>query len=123
MAFRAFDDWERAVAVEPPPVAAPASASASPDPVFTPAERHVIAVARIDGPGSVRPRTVLTRLAGALFGMNPPNPLADPRLEALRRFAVLARVSGGDVPRHEIDRFLAAGFTPGAALALASPVP
>jgi hypothetical protein len=115
MAYRAFDEWQRAATAAP---RIGASSSVSPDPVFTTTEHHAIAVARGDGRWSVHPRTLLTRLAGALFGVRPPNPLADPRLEALRRFAVLARVSNGDVPGDEIERFLAAGFTTRAALTL-----
>ena len=45
------------------------------------------------------------------FGFDRPRPLADARLEALRRFALLARISGGDLPGEEIKRFLDAGFT------------
>lgn len=116
MAYRAFDEWQSMAAAEPLRMAA--SGAVTDAPVFTPAERDVIAVARVDGAASVRPRTWLTRLAVTLFGIAPPNPLANARLEALRRFAVLARVSRGNPPRHEIDAFLAAGFAPRAALTL-----
>ena len=118
MAFRAFDAWQPMAAAEPPRIAA---INAAPEaPLFTPAERAVIAVARIDGASSVRPRTLLTRLAAALFGVAPPNPLADPRLEALRRFAVLARLAKGHPSRADTDAFLAAGFAPRAALILSN---
>lgn len=118
MAYRAFDEWQPMAAAEPLRIAA---FVAKPDvPVFTPAERAVIAVARVDGASSVRRRTRLTRLASALFGIAPPNPLANPRLEALRRFAVLARLTGGHPSRREIETFLAAGFEPRAALTLSN---
>ena len=118
MAYRAFDAWQPMAAAEPLRIAA--SGTVFNAPVFTPAERDVIAVARADGTASVRRRTWLTRLAAALFGIAPPNPLANARLEALRRFAVLARVSRGNPPRHEIDAFLAAGFAPRAVLTLSN---
>ena len=38
-------------------------------------------------------------------------PLADPRLEALRRFTLRAYATTGEVPDDELASFLAAGFT------------
>lgn len=118
MAFRAFDEWQDLSATEPPRLAA--AVSTMPEPAFTPIELSVIALARVDGPATVRRRTWLTRLAKAMFGIGLPNPLADPRLEALRRFAIVARDHRGDPPQAEIDRFLAAGFTALAAITLSS---
>ena len=121
MAYRAFDEWQHAAAAEPlhlPAAAAPRPVA--PAPAFTPVELSVIGLARVDGLATLRPRNWLTRLAERLFGVGRPNPLADPRLEALRRFALIVRNHRGDPPQGEIDRFLAAGFTARAAIALSS---
>ena len=118
MAYRAFDEWQLVSATEPPRL--PAAASTIPAPAFTPIELSVITLARSDGASTLRPRTWLTRLAATLFGVGRPNPLADPHLEALRRFTIVARDHRGDPPQAEIDRFLAAGFTALAAITLSS---
>ncbi len=125
MAYRAFDEWQHAAAAEPlrlPAAAAPrpVAPAPAPAPAFTPVELSVISLARVDGLATLRPRNWLTRLAERLFGVGRPNPLADPRLEALRRFALIVRNHRGDPPQGEIDRFLAAGFTARAAIALSS---
>jgi len=52
------------------------------------AEREAVMLARTDRRSSIRPVGTMRRLAQRLFGLRAPNPLADPRLEALRRFAV-----------------------------------
>jgi hypothetical protein len=71
-----------------------------------------VAVARNDGLSSLRRPGRLAAALGSLFGV-PRNPeLADPRLEALRRVAVLSRHYGYAVPSREVRRFVAAGFTP-----------
>ncbi|MBB5709899.1 hypothetical protein [Sphingomonas xinjiangensis] len=79
---------------------------------FTPLERQVISLARRDRLSSLRqPGPVATAL-GVLFGGHRVSPrLADARLEALRRSAVLAWHRGPTLPQHEIDAFYAAGFT------------
>lgn len=118
MAFHAFDEWQHVSATEPPRL--PAVAAAMAKPAFTPVELSVITLAAIDGASTIRPRSWLSRLAARLFGVGRPNPLADPRLEALRRFAIVARDHRGDPPQTEIDRFLAAGFTALAAITLSS---
>ncbi len=115
MAYRAFDEWQHVAAAEPPRIAAQNGSA----PLFTPIERSVIELARLDALSSVRPRPVLARLA-RWFGVGMANPLANPRLEALRRFAILARWSHGNPPPREIEHFLAAGFTQRAALTLSS---
>jgi len=51
-------------------------------------EREAVMLARTDRRSSIRPVGTMRRLAQRLFGLRAPNPLADPRLEALRRFAV-----------------------------------
>lgn len=41
----------------------------------------------------------------------PGTALADPRLEALRRFTLRVLATAGEVPEDEVDEFLAAGYT------------
>ncbi|MDD1453277.1 hypothetical protein NHF48_023755 [Sphingomonas sp. H160509] len=50
-------------------------------------------------------------MAAALFGFSRQNQLADRRLEALRRFAVLYRLRGAELSVAEKQRMLAIGFT------------
>jgi len=118
MAYRAFDGWPVDVAAVPADettIAVPTT-----EPVFTPLELRVVALAARDTGWSVRPRTRFVRIVEALFGIRRPNPLANPRLEALRRFAVVARNVRGKLPAAEIEAFLAAGFSRHAVTALSS---
>ena len=78
---------------------------------FAPLELEVIALAEADPVASIGPPTRFHRFFERWFGFKLPNPLADERLEALRRFAVLARVTAGRLPAEEVKRFLAAGFS------------
>ena len=78
---------------------------------FGPLELKVIALAEADPVASIGPPRRLHRFFERWFGFKLPNPLADERLEALRRFAVLARVTAGRLPAEEVKRFLAAGFS------------
>lgn len=124
MAYRAFDEWPLVVGAAP---AAGAVTAARPvrdgvrEPAFGPIEASVVALAAHDHRWSIRPRTRFVRLVEALFGFRQSNRLADPRLEALRRFAVLARVTRGRPPQAEVEAFLAAGFPDRAVFALSSP--
>jgi hypothetical protein len=79
---------------------------------LSPLEWSVVMLARLDGRGSLRPAGRWTSLLRAVFKRHNPK-LADPRLEALRRMAVLAWQSGYTVPSHEVRSFLDAGFTAG----------
>lgn len=86
-------------------------APGAPPAAFSPLELIVIAASAGDGPSSLEgPGRGLARLR-RLFGGRGKTRLADPRLEALRRMAVLLR-HRGDVGAAEIERFTAAGFTP-----------
>jgi hypothetical protein len=78
---------------------------------FDPLELKVIALAEADPVASIGPPKRLHRFFERWFGFKLPNPLADERLEALRRFAVLARVTGGRLPAEEVKHFLTAGFS------------
>ena len=73
-------------------------------------EWWVVELARKDGLWSLNPDGLPQRLARALFGIRPPRPFADPRLEALRRFAVVAW-NRGKVGVAHMREFVAAGFS------------
>ena len=78
---------------------------------FDPLELSVIALAEADPVASIGSPTRFRRFYERWFGFKLPNPLANERLEALRRFAVLARVTGGRMPAEEVRNFLTAGFS------------
>lgn len=61
-------------------------------PTLSPLERTVIALSRLDTPSSLRPRRRATRWI--LGTRHDAQPLADPTLEALRRYAILRRNEG-----------------------------
>lgn len=119
MAYLTFDPLAQSL----PPAAAPA---ASPqEPVSTAAdianaaigrlsalEWSVVALARQDSLASLRAPGRLSTAMAVLFRQTNPR-LADPRLEALRRMAVLAWHHSFQVPASELRAFFAAGFTPG----------
>ncbi|WP_156680535.1 hypothetical protein [Sphingomonas profundi] len=88
-------------------IAAPQAVPAA----FSALEWSVIALARNESLGSLSQPGRMSRAVRSLFGLGEASPLADPRLEALRRMAVWAWHRGFAVPLSEIDRFLAAGFT------------
>jgi hypothetical protein len=75
-------------------------------------EWWVVEFARKDGLWSLSPNGLLQRLSRFLFGVRPPPPLANERLEALRRFAVVAW-RRGKVGAAQFRDFLAAGFSSG----------
>ena len=88
----------------------PASSDSVPAP-FNPLELQVINLAEADPVASIGAPSRFTAFFERWLGIERPRPLADSRLEALRRFAVLARVTGGRLPVEEVRQFLAAGFT------------
>ena len=77
---------------------------------FSALEWQVVALAERDRPASLRRPGALSTALGALFGGHNPR-LADPRLEALRRIAVLSWRRGYSVAPDEVSAFTAAGFT------------
>jgi len=90
-----------------------------PDPV-APVERlsalewSVVALAQRDRLSSLDTPGRLSIALGKVFGTRRRSPqLADPRLEALRRMAVLTWHRGFSVPSREVKAFLTAGFSIG----------
>jgi len=77
---------------------------------LTPLERAVVALSRQDPVSSLRSRS---RKRGWILGLpTGPLPLANPRLEALRRYAILCRVRGATRVEDERARLGEAGFGP-----------
>jgi hypothetical protein len=88
---------------DPLPVAA--------EPQLSALEWLVVAIARRDGLASLRAPGRLSMAMGVLFGTKPNPRLADPKLEALRRLAVLSWHHGFAVPASAVKNFLAAGYS------------
>lgn len=76
---------------------------------LTSLEVTVLALACRDPLSSILPKK---RFALYPFGPRPHSPLANPRLEALRRYAILYRLHGRDVAAAERGRIHAAGYDP-----------
>lgn len=94
------------------PVALPAiSTSNRPKPDFSKLEWSVIRLARIDKLWTIRAAGRLHRLFNWVVGRGNPE-LANPKLEALRRMAVLTWHYGFTVPGEDVANFLSAGFSP-----------
>lgn len=112
MAYLAFQDLGGGAAARHGHAATPRHDPAPVADRLSGLEWSVVAIARGDGRASLRRPGRLATAMGAVFGR--PNPrLADERLEALRRLAVLAWRDGDAVAPREKGRFFAAGFTPG----------
>lgn len=100
------------------PVLAPHIGGARHDPVqpkdgrLSALEWSVVALAQRDRISSLARPGRLSMALGTVFGGRRRNPhLADPRLESLRRMAVLSWHRGFAVPPSELDAFLGAGFS------------
>jgi alkylhydroperoxidase family enzyme len=85
--------------------------SPTPEPQLSALEWSVVAVARRDSLASLREPGRLGMAMAALFGGRQNPKLTDPRLEALRRVAVLAWHHGYTLPVSEIKAFMKAGFS------------
>lgn len=95
------------------PAGTPAPAYAPYSSGFSALEWQVVAIAQHDRLSSLEEPGRISIALGMIFGGQRPNPkLADKRLEALRRVAVLAWHRGYALPPHEIHAFHEAGFTP-----------
>lgn len=78
---------------------------------FSRREWTVIRMARQDRLSSLREESELKEFLRLLFGFERQRPLADPRLEALRRIAVLSWHHGYNVASSEVGAFLSAGYS------------
>lgn len=81
------------------------------EPQLSALEWSVVAVARRDSLASLREPGRIGMAMAALFGGRQNPKLTDPRLEALRRVAVLAWHHGYTLPVSEIKAFMKAGFS------------
>lgn len=90
------------------------TAAPEPDPVparFSALEWTVVAIAERDPLSSLKAPGRMAVALGTLFPERPNPKLADPKLEALRRLAVLTWHHGYRVAESAVRAFLAAGFT------------
>jgi hypothetical protein len=81
-------------------------------PEFSPLEWSIIRLARVHGLSTIRSPGPFRRLSNWLIGRTGSPTLANPRLEAVRRIAVLSWHFGFSVPGDDVADFLSAGFTP-----------
>ncbi len=81
------------------------------NPDFSPLEWSVIRLARIDRLWTIRTIGRTRRFWNWLIGQGNPE-LANAKLEALRRMAVLTWHYGFTVPGEDVSNFISAGFTP-----------
>jgi len=94
------------------PVALPAIAANSNErPNFSPLEWSIIRLARIDRLWTIRTAGRLRRFWNWFVGRGNPE-LANPKLEALRRMAVLTWHFGFTIPGEDVSNFISAGFSP-----------
>jgi len=94
------------------PVALPAiAANNNTRPNFSPLEWSIIRLARIDRLWTIRTAGRLRRFWNWFVGRGNPE-LANPKLEALRRMAVLTWHFGFTVPGEDVSNFISAGFSP-----------
>lgn len=78
---------------------------------FSPLEWSIIRLARIDRLWTIRTAGRLRRFWNWFVGRGNPE-LANPKLEALRRMAVLTWHFGFTVPGEDVSEFISAGFSP-----------
>jgi hypothetical protein len=79
---------------------------------FNSREWTIIRLAREDSLSSLREESEFMDFLRLVFGFERKKPLSDPRLEALRRVAVLGWHHGYNVAVSEIKAFFAAGYSP-----------
>lgn len=112
MAYMSFTPWESAGAA-----VSPATVEDAAD--FSPLELRVIALGeRSDVSQEIVQGSRVGRFLERAFGIKPVRPLANPRLENLRRFASLARYHPDQLSQDEIETLRSAGFTAGQAYGL-----
>ena len=93
------------------PIALPALAAAKlSKPAFSPLEWSVIRLAKVDRLWTIRAAGRVRRFWNWFVGRGNPE-LANPKLEALRKIAVLTWHYGFTVPGEDVRNFLSAGFS------------
>lgn len=81
---------------------------------LSPLEWRVVELARGDQLATLRPQRERSWLSRFVFGPNPPSPtLADEKLEALRKLAVLAWHHGYTLPSSAMKQAIVAGYSEG----------
>lgn len=95
------------------------AATASDAGLFSSTELRVISLAeRIDATREIVPHSRFGRFVEWALGVRLARPLADPRLESLRRFASLARHHAAELREDDVGSFLASGYSRGQAQGL-----
>jgi hypothetical protein len=79
--------------------------------LYSQREWLVIDLARNDRISSLREESEIMEFLRLIFGFQRARPLSDPKLEALRRMAVMSWHHGFNVDAGDVDDFIAAGFT------------
>jgi hypothetical protein len=74
-------------------------------------ERQAVLVSRNDDLRSLRSSGRGDRVKALVFGARPARRLADDRLEAIRRYALLYRINNGELARAEVAAAQAAGLS------------
>lgn len=107
MAYLAKIETQDSQPIALPAIVAPKSSK----PAFSPLEWSIIRLARIDRLWTIRAAGRLRRFWNWFVGRGNPE-LANPKLEALRRMAVLTWHYGFTVPGEDVSNFISAGFSP-----------
>ena len=94
-----------------PVVLSAANDASRPEPGFSNLEWSVVRLARVDSLWTIRTAGRLRRFWNWVVGRGNPE-LANPKLEALRRMAVLTWHYGFTVPGDDVANFISAGFSP-----------
>lgn len=112
MATIAFTELAGSAPSAPPSApAVPFDRRPASDSGFSALEWSVVTIARDDRLSTLRAPGMISTALRALFGRGHHPRLADPRLEALRRMAVLTWHHDDAVSLSEVGTFLAAGFS------------
>ena len=111
MTMAYIDFAEPALAASAPVSFAPARVAQDADGEFSQREWTIIRIAREDGLSSLREESEFKEFLRTVFGFERKRPLSNPRMEALRRIAVLSWHYSYNVASSEIGAFLAAGYS------------
>ena len=113
MAYMNFSPWQDAIPAQA------AEATAADAGTFSAVELRVIDFAeRVDATREIAPNGRLGRFVEWALGIRLGRPLADPRLESLRRFASLAHHHRDAVGENDVRSLIDAGYSSGQAYGL-----